>query len=61
MARRLLGTQVPEALSHIPQVDNALRPRIFADRGLLSLVELHHRFHQEIVAPTHAQLALECG
>ncbi|MGO9907849.1 MAG: group II intron maturase-specific domain-containing protein [Solirubrobacteraceae bacterium] len=27
------------ALSHIPQVDRALRPRYFTDRGLLSLVE----------------------
>jgi len=49
------------ALSHIPQVDRALRPRYFTDRGLVSLVELHHRAHQEIVAPTHEQLALECG
>jgi RNA-directed DNA polymerase len=49
------------ALSHIPQVDRALRPRIFADHGLLSLVELHYRFHQEIVAPAHEQLALEPG
>jgi RNA-directed DNA polymerase len=49
------------ALSHIPQVDRALRPRFFTDRGLVSLVELHHRAHQEIVAPTHGQLALEWG
>jgi group II intron reverse transcriptase/maturase len=49
------------ALSHVPQVDRALRPRVFADRGLLSLVELHHRFHQDIVAPAHEQLALEWG
>src|SRR6266571_3988509 len=49
------------ALSHSPQVDRALRPRFFTDRGLLSLVELHHRFHQEIVAPAHEQLALEWG
>jgi RNA-directed DNA polymerase len=39
------------ALSHIPQVDRALRPRFFTDR-----VELHHRTHQEIVAPAHEQL-----
>jgi hypothetical protein len=26
-----------------------------------SLVELHRRWHEEIVAPTHAQLALESG
>ena len=49
------------ALSHIPQVDRALRPRFFADRGLLSLVELHDRFHEEIVASTHEQFALEWG
>jgi len=49
------------ALSHIPQVDRTLRPRYFTDRGLVSLVELHHRAHQEIVAPTHGQLALEWG
>ncbi len=61
MAGRLLGTQVLWALSHIPQVDRALRPRLFTDRGLVSLVELHHRAHQEVVAPTHGQLALEWG
>jgi group II intron reverse transcriptase/maturase len=49
------------ALSHVPQVDRALRPRFFADRGLLSLVELHRDWHEEIVAPTHEQLALESG
>jgi RNA-directed DNA polymerase len=46
------------ALSHIPQVDRALRPRFFTDRGLVSLVELHHRAHEEIVAPVSPQLAL---
>jgi group II intron reverse transcriptase/maturase len=49
------------ALSHVPQVDRALRPRFFADRGLDSLVELHHRWHEEIVARTHEQLTMECG
>ncbi|MCA1678056.1 MAG: group II intron reverse transcriptase/maturase [Actinobacteria bacterium] len=49
------------ALSHIPQVDRALRPRFFADRGLVSLVELHRLTHEEIVAPAHEQLALERG
>jgi RNA-directed DNA polymerase len=47
------------ALSHVPQVDRALRPRYFADRGLLSLVELHRAWHEEIVAPTHEQLVME--
>ena len=49
------------ALSHIPQVDRALRPAFFADRGLVSLVELHRAWHEEIGAPTHEQLALESG
>lgn len=49
------------ALSHVPQVDRALRPRYFADRGLLSLVELHRAWHEDIAAPTHEQLALEWG
>jgi len=49
------------ALSHIPQVDNALRTRFFTDRGLDSLVALHRNWHEEIVAPTHPQLAMEWG
>jgi RNA-directed DNA polymerase len=49
------------ALSHIPQVDPALRPRYFAERGLISLVTLHERAHQEIVAPAQLQLGLEWG
>ena len=49
------------ALSHVPQVDRALRSRYFADRGLLSLVELHRAWHEDIAAPTHEQLALEWG
>ena len=49
------------ALSHIPQVDNALRTRFFTGRGLDSLVTLHHGWHQEIVASTHRQLAMEWG
>ena len=49
------------ALSHVPQVDRALRPRYFTDRGLLTLVDLHRAWHEEIAAPTHEQLALEWG
>jgi RNA-directed DNA polymerase len=49
------------ALSHIPQVDRALRPRFFTDRGLVSLVELHRSAHEEIVAPAQTQLVLEWG
>jgi RNA-directed DNA polymerase len=48
------------ALSHIPQVDRALRTRYFTDRGLLLLAELHHHA-PEIVAPAQQQLALEWG
>ena len=55
------GRRALWALSHIPQIDRALRPRYFADRGLLSLVELHRAWHEEIVAPAHEQLALEWG
>jgi hypothetical protein len=36
-----------------------MRLRFFTGRGLVSLVELHYRAHQEIGAPTHGQLALE--
>jgi RNA-directed DNA polymerase len=49
------------AVSHVPQVDRALRPRYFTDRGLLWLVDLHRAWHEEIVAPAHEQLALEWG
>ena len=49
------------ALSHTPQVDRALRPRFFTERGLASLVELHHRAHEEIVAPAQLQLEPEWG
>jgi RNA-directed DNA polymerase len=55
-----MGRRSLWALSHIPQVDHAVRPRYFAERGLISLVELH-RHAQEIVAPTQLQLALEWG
>jgi RNA-directed DNA polymerase len=46
------------ALSHTPAVDYGLRNRYFARRGLVSLVDLHRRAHQQIVAPDTAQLAL---
>ena len=53
VAGRLFGARRSLwALSHIPQVDRALRPRYFTDRGLLSLVELHRAWHEEIAAPT---------
>jgi RNA-directed DNA polymerase len=46
------------ALSHAPVVDNALRNAYFAERGLISVVKLHARAHQQSVAPEPAQLAL---
>jgi RNA-directed DNA polymerase len=49
------------ALSHTHAVDQGLRNRYFAERGLVSLVERHRRAHQDIVAPTQPQMALEWG
>jgi RNA-directed DNA polymerase len=47
------------ALSHSYAVDQGLRTRYFTDRGLLLLVDMHHRAHEAVVAP--AQLTLEWG
>jgi RNA-directed DNA polymerase len=49
------------ALSHDPAVDRGLRNAFFAERGLVSLVELHRRADQDIVAPTQPQLAMAWG
>jgi RNA-directed DNA polymerase len=49
------------ALSHTHAGDQGLRNRFFAERGLTSLVDLHHRAHGNIVAPTQSRLALEWG
>jgi RNA-directed DNA polymerase len=46
------------ALSHSYPVDQGLRTRFFTDRGLLLVVDMHHRRHQEIVAPVKPQLVL---
>ena len=46
------------ALSHIPAVDHGLNRAFFRERGLMALVDLHHRAHQHIVAPVPPQLAL---
>jgi group II intron reverse transcriptase/maturase len=46
------------ALSHSYPVDQALRTRFFTDRGLLLVVDMHHRRHQEIVAPVQPQMVL---
>jgi len=49
------------ALSHSYPVDQGLRTRYFTGRGLLLLVDFHHRVHQAIAAPAHEQLTLEWG
>ena len=46
------------ALSHAHAVDQGLRNAYFAKRGLIFVVDLHHRAHQHIVAPESPQLAL---
>lgn len=49
------------ALSHDPAVDRGLRTAFFTERGLVALVALHRRAHQDVVAPAQPQLALEWG
>jgi RNA-directed DNA polymerase len=46
------------ALSHTPVVDSRLRNAYFAERGLVFLVDLHHRATEQIVVPEPPQLAL---
>ena len=46
------------ALSHVQAVDHGLRNAYFGKRGLMAVVDLHHRAHQHIVAPDSPQLAL---
>jgi len=46
------------ALSHAHAVDQGLRDAYFAKRGLIFVVDLHHRAHQHIAAPDPPQLAL---
>jgi len=46
------------ALSHCHAVDRGLRNAYFAKRGLIFLVDLHHRAHEHIAAPESPQLAL---
>jgi group II intron reverse transcriptase/maturase len=46
------------ALSHTPVVDSRLRNAYFAKRGLIFLVDLHYRAHEQIVAPEPSQLTL---
>jgi group II intron reverse transcriptase/maturase len=46
------------ALSHAHAVDQGLRNAYFAKRGLIFVVDLHHRAHQQIAAPDPPQLAL---
>ena len=73
IARRLIKLGVPRrsawrqlyagrkswwALSHTPAVDHGLNRAFFRKRGLVAVVDLHHRAHQHIVAPVSPQLAL---
>jgi len=46
------------ALSHAHAVDQGLRNAYFAKRGLIFVVDLHHRARQHIAAPDPPQLAL---
>ena len=46
------------ALSHAHAVDQGLRNAYFAKRGLVFVVDLHHRAHQQVVVPESPQLAL---
>jgi hypothetical protein len=46
------------ALSHIPAVDHGLNRAFFRERGLVAVVEMHHRASQHISAPESPQLAL---
>jgi group II intron reverse transcriptase/maturase len=46
------------ALSHAHAVDQGLRNAYFAKRGLVFVVDLHHRAHQQIAVPDPPQLAL---
>lgn len=46
------------ALSHCYPVDQGMRTRFFAERGLRSLIDMHRKTHQVVVAPDPPQLAL---
>ena len=46
------------ALSHAHAVDQGLRNAYFVKHGLVFVVDLHHRAHQQIVAPASPQSAL---
>ena len=52
------GQRSSWALSHCNAVDQGLPVRYFTDRGLLRLVDLHHRAHETIAAPVQPQLVL---
>jgi RNA-directed DNA polymerase len=50
------------ALSHAAAVEHGLRNAYFAERGLISLAELHHNNQRPaITAPAHPTMALEQG
>ena len=46
------------ALSHAHAVDQGLRNAYFAKRGLIFVVDLHHRAHEHIAVPDPPQLVL---
>jgi RNA-directed DNA polymerase len=46
------------ALSHAHAVDQGLRNAYFAKRGLMFVVDYHHRAHQHVAAPDPPQLVL---
>jgi RNA-directed DNA polymerase len=59
--RVYVGRRSVWALSHDPAVDRGLRNAFFAERGLVSLVDLHRQTHRDIVVPAQPHLALEWG
>jgi len=54
------GKRSTWALSHAPAVDHGLRNAFFANRGLISVADLH-RYKRPVIAPAQHQLALEWG
>jgi len=53
------GRKSTWALSHAPAVDKAMPVKYFTERGLIRLVEIHRRAHEDVVAPVKRQLTLE--
>lgn len=55
------GRKSTWALSHDPAVDYAIQTKFFTERGLVRLLDMHHKTSRDIAAPAQAQLALELG